>query len=95
VRRVLVPSSQAVRRAAVSTHGVRGLVEVDDRGLGLDHHGQAVADALAADAALAEALEREVVWAARWRRVDLRADAGAIWLKGRAGVECKLARLGV
>ena len=45
------------------THGVAGFVQVDDGGLIPDHHGQRVDDALAANAAVPEALEGEVVGA--------------------------------
>ena len=42
-------------------HGVAGLVKVDDSRFISDHHGQRVDDTLAADAAVSEALEWEVV----------------------------------
>ena len=44
-------------------HSVAGLVKVDDSRLISDHHGQRVNDTLAANAAVSEALEWEVVWA--------------------------------
>lgn len=53
------------------THGVAGLVQVDDSGLLPDHHGQTVDDALAADATVPEALEREVVRATSRGCIDL------------------------
>jgi hypothetical protein len=44
-----------------STHHTTTRTQVDDSGLVLDHEGQAVLDALAADARVTEALEGEVL----------------------------------
>lgn len=44
------------------THGVAGLVKVNNSGLVSDHHCQGVDDTLAANATVSETLEGEVVW---------------------------------
>ena len=54
-----------------STHGVAWLVQVDDCGLVPDHHGQTVDDSLAANTAVSEALEGEVVRATCWCCIHL------------------------
>ncbi len=61
----------ALRRLPSSSHGVRGLRQVEDGGLGLDQHLQGLLDALAADATVAEALEGEVIRATSGRAVHL------------------------
>ena len=53
------------------THGVAWLVQVDDRRLVSDHHGQTVDDTLAANTAVSEALEGEMVRATCWCCIHL------------------------